>query len=138
METGLYIRKLAEFVTGEINLPELKQFVEDRLFELRQFSEMTDEKRILSSVELFLHEVEEKIRGQSDLYAHIQSKLDNIILARPKSDNIILARHANIGEAVYFSPNPQKLPYFLSGTFDIDPPAKQPTITKELSLTASK
>jgi hypothetical protein len=130
MEAGLYIRTLAEFVTGEINLPKLKQFVEERLFELRQNPEMTDEKRILASVELYLHEAAERLRGESELYSHVQLILDNIILARPTS----------VGETVYFSPNPQKLPYILSKTFDIDldPPNKQQTITKDLSLTASR
>jgi hypothetical protein len=138
MVVGQYIRTLAEFVTGEINLPKLRQFVEERLFELRQNPEMTDEKRILASVELYLHEAAERLRSESDVYAHVQSVLDNIILARPTSDNIILARPASVGEVVYFSPTPPRLPYLISRTFDLYPPTKQPTITKELSLTASK
>src|SRR4030042_6728773 len=128
MEAGLYIRTLAEFVTGEINLPKLRQFVEERLFELRQNPEVTDEKIILASVELYLHEAAERLRDESDVYAHVQSVLDNIILARPTS----------VAETVYFSPTPPLLPCRISRTFDLDPPTKQPTIPKELSLTLSQ
>lgn len=46
----------------EIKCPickEIKGFVEDRLFELRQTPDMTDEKRSLSHIELILHEADE-------------------------------------------------------------------------------
>lgn len=125
MKPGQYIRILAEFVTGEIELLKFKQLVEERLFELRQKPEMTDEKRFLSSIELYLHEAEEGLRDESEVYACVQSILDTVILARLTS----------VGETEYFSPAPSKLPYLLSKTFDLD---KQKTITEDLSLASSR
>ncbi len=129
MKAGEYIRTLAEFVSGEIGLLRFKELVGDRLFELLQNPEMTDEKRDLSSIELYLHEAEEGLRDEAEVYAIVQFTLDNIILTRLTS----------IGETAYFSSPPSKLPYLLSRTFDIDPdsPDKQETITKDLSLSAS-
>ena len=130
MKAGEYIRTLAEFATGEIGLPQFRQLVEERIFELLKKPEMTDEKRFLSSIELLLHEAEEGLREESEVYAHVQFILDNIILARLTST----------GETAYFLPAPPKLPYLLSRTFDIDlePPAKQQTITKDLTLAVSR
>ena len=122
MESGQYIRTLAEFVTGEIELPKFRQIVEDRLFGLLKKPEMTDEKRFLSSIELYLHEAEEKLRDESEVYAHVQFILDDIILARLTSI------------PAYFSPSSPKLPYLLSKISQ----NKQKTIIKDLSLTASK
>ena len=81
MKAGEYIRTLAEFVSGEIELPEFRQLVEERLFELRQNPEMTNEKRLLSSVELCLHEAGEAQRSASEVYAHVQSLLNTILEA---------------------------------------------------------
>ena len=85
MKTGQYIRTLAEFITGEIELSEFKQFVEERLLELRQDPETTDEKKSLSSIELYLHEDEEGLRDKSEVYAQAQFILDNIIMGRMTS-----------------------------------------------------
>lgn len=131
METGQYIRRLAEFVTGKIELAEFKQFVEERLFELRQSPEMTAEKRALSGIELYLHEAEEGIREISEVYAHVQSILDKIIVPVLTSGAV----------TVFFaSAPPPKIPYLLSKTFDIDCKSsdKQQTITTDLPLVASK
>ncbi len=131
MEAGQYIRTLAEFVAGEIELPKFKQFVEERLFELRQDSEMTnDEKRFLSSIELYLHEAEERLRDRSEVYAHIQSILDNVILPTLTSK----------GETKSLPPVVPKTPYLLSKTFDVEPKPsnKEQTETRDLPLVAAK
>lgn len=119
MKTGQYIRTLAEFVTGDIELSEFERLVEERLFELRQNPEMTEEKRVLSSIELLLHEAEERLRDESEVYVHAQFILDNIILERLTS---------TVG---YFSSNPTKLPYFLS---NLASPDKKKTKNEDLSL----
>ena len=102
MEKGQYIRTLAEFITGDIELIEFKQLIEDRLIELRQEPEMTDEKGFLSTIELYLHEAEEGLRDQAELYVVVQFILDNILLTRFK----------------YFSRTSSKLPYVRSTTSD--------------------
>ena len=123
MKDGQYIRTLAEFTSGEIALPEFEQLVEERLFELRQSPKMTEEKRILSSIELYLHEAEEGLREESEVYAQVQSILDKIFLTESMT----------AGKPEYFSSSPSKLPYLLSKTFDKDPKSPEP-ITRDLSL----
>lgn len=132
MKAGQYIRTLAEFVTGEIELPRFKQLVEDRLFELRQSPEMTDETRFLSSIELHFHEVEEGIRPEFEVYAHVQSILDNIILPRLTSEGKTKPAHFSI-----VAPN---TPYLLSKTFDIDRTRSntEQTETSKLAIAPSR
>ena len=122
MKTGQYIRILAEFVTGEISFSEFKQLIEERIFDLCQKPEITDEKRALSSIELYLHEAAEGLRDESEVYAHVQFTLDSIILSKLTSP------------WEYFSPSSPKLTYLLSKTFDVDPEQPQPI----LSLAATK
>lgn len=128
MKAGEYIRTLAEFVSGEIGLQQFKEIVEDRIFELLQNPEMTDEKRVLSSSELYLHEAEEGLRDKSEVYAHVQSILDTIVLQRLTSEDI--NRPANL------SPVFPKTPYSLSKTFDVDIEYSD-TKQKELKMLAS-
>ena len=80
MKTEQYIRMLAKFVTGETDFSEFAQHVEERLFELRQTPEMTEEKKLLSGVELYLHEAEEGQRTRFEVYAYVQSIVDDIIV----------------------------------------------------------
>ncbi len=124
MESGQYIRTLAEFVTGEIELPKFRQIVEDRLFELLQNPEMTDEKRALSSIELYLHEAEEGLRDEAEVYALTQFILDDILLKRLKSEGV-----------GYFSPIPPQLPYVRSMAFV---PDKKQTKTEDLSFAVTR
>jgi len=125
MKSGQYIRTLAEFITGDIELLNFKQLVEERLCELRQKPEMTDEKRFLSSIELYLHEVREGLRDESEVYAHAQFILDNIILKRMTSND----------KTEYFSPNLFNAPCFLSS---LASPNKKKTKTEDLSLAILK
>jgi hypothetical protein len=128
MEAGQYVRRLAEFVSGEIGLPEFRQLVEERLFELRQSSEMTDEKRVLSSIELHLHEAEEGLRNEGEVYAHVQFVLDDILLLSWKNE----------GSPIYLSSASPKLPYSLSRKYDVDDERKLPLLTKDVSLATAK
>ena len=125
MKAWQYIRTLAEFVNGDIELQDFKQLVEDRLFELCQNPEMTDEKRLLSGIELYLHEAEEGLREESEVYGQVQFILDNIILKKLTS------------KPPYFSPTPSELPYLLSKTFTRDPESPEPK-TEDLTLVALK
>lgn len=128
MKSGKYIRILAEFATGEIKLLEFKRLVGERLLELRQNPEMTDEKRVLSSIELYSHEAEEGLRDKSEVYAHVQFILDSIILQKLTSEDI--------NRLADFPPMIPKTPYFLSTTFDVDT-KNSDTEQKELSILAS-
>ena len=130
METGQYVKILAEFITGEINRSEFKQAIEERLFELRKEPEMTNEKKLLSSVELHLHETEEGLRPEFELYAHVQSILDNILLHFLTASESVTQRS---------TPLFLNVPYFLSKTFDIDPEHSETEETKgALSIAAPR
>ena len=128
MEAGQYIRTLAEFANGEIELPEFAQLVEDRLFELLQNPEMTEEKRVLSSIELYLHEVEEGQRDPVEVYALVQFILDDILLASWTSR----------GGSAYFSPIAPNLPYSLSRKFGINRKREPSPITEDLFPVVAK
>ena len=127
MKAGEYIRTLAEFVSGEIGLPRFKQLVEERLFELRQSPETTDETKFLSVIELYLHEAEEGLRDKAEVYTIVQFTLDDILLTRLRSEG-----------AGYFSPIPSKLPYVRSTAFDLKSPDKKKTKTEDLSLAITR
>lgn len=66
---------LSEFVVGELSIMELNEAIDGSLLELRQNPEMTEEKERLSKIQLFLHEVLEDLRPESDLTVLIQSTL---------------------------------------------------------------
>jgi len=129
MESGQYLRVLAEFVIGDMGLPSLKQFVEERLLELRQSPRMTKEKEILSATELYLHEAEEGLRDTSEVYFHIQSILDTVIIQKLTSEDINPSTALTLG--------PPNMPYFLSRTFDVDTKHAD-TQQKELPVPVSK
>jgi hypothetical protein len=128
MKAGQYIKALAEFVTGDIELSEFKQLVEERLFELRQEPEMTEEKKVLSSIELYLHESEEGQRSISEVYAHAQSILDGVILHSSTS----------IGMTERLAPVFPQIPFLITKNFDIDLIEENQTVIKDLRLVASK
>ncbi|OGO06159.1 MAG: hypothetical protein A2Y60_06145 [Chloroflexi bacterium RBG_13_54_9] len=89
MKQGEYIRVLANFITGEIGLAEFGQLIEERLIDLRQTPEMTDEKRNLSSIQLYIHEAEEGQRSRFEVYAHVQSILDKTISIKIGSQRVV-------------------------------------------------
>jgi len=71
---------LESFVSGRIDISEFQRQISDRLFELRQKPTMNEEKRLLSKVQLYLHEADEGSRDRSEVYQACQATLD---LARP-------------------------------------------------------
>jgi hypothetical protein len=130
MKAGEYVRILAEFITGDINASQLRQHIEERLFKLRQKPEVTEERELLSSVELYLHEFDEGYRNLFEVYGHVQSILDNIVLEPLPSK-----RQTN-----YIKPIVIKSPYFISNAFDVEPRqlGDNPTITKDVELVSSR
>lgn len=131
MEAGEYLRILAEFITGDINVSQLREYIEERLFELRRKPETTEERELLSSVELCLHEFDEGYRDLFEVYSHVQSILDNIALEPSPSKR----------ETNYIKPTVSNAPYSISNSFeDIEPgpPSDNPTITKDLELVPSR
>lgn len=79
MIPGELTRLLARFLLGEVELDALKDSIDERLFVLRQRSEMTPEKKLLSKLQLYLHEAEEGLRPEFDIYALVQSTVDQVV-----------------------------------------------------------
>lgn len=68
--------KLTDFLSGNIKLNELSELIDNRLFELRQEPNLTDEQGLLSTLELIIHETEEGFRSSDELYATIISAIE--------------------------------------------------------------
>ena len=65
--------KLINFLSGNIQIDELNEVIDNRLFELRQEPNLTDEQELLSTLELIIHETEEGFRSLDELYATIMN-----------------------------------------------------------------
>lgn len=77
-----FYKELAKgFLEGNLSLETLTKAIEDRLFELRQIPEVTEEQHILSKIELILHEASEEYRPISDLYKYLESLTSSASIA---------------------------------------------------------
>ncbi len=76
---------LESFVSGRTDIGEFTQQINDRLFELRQNSTMNQEKKLLSKIQLYLHEADEGNRDVSEVYKVIQSALE---LVKPSATHV--------------------------------------------------
>jgi hypothetical protein len=79
------IALLESFVSGRMDITEFKRQINDRLFELRQKPAMNEEKKLLSKVQLYLHEADEGSRDRSEVYQACQATLD---LAKPSTTHV--------------------------------------------------
>jgi len=62
-----YINTLSLFIAGNMIISKLERAVDDRLSELRRSPEMNTEKRVLSTIDLYLHEIHEGFRSNASL-----------------------------------------------------------------------
>lgn len=70
---GKYLRMLKRFLEGRISVKELSDIIDDRLFELRQTPDTTEEEGFLAGIELIIEEVKDGFRTEHDLTEHIKS-----------------------------------------------------------------
>lgn len=68
----MYKQKLRDFLDNLINLEQLKDFIDERLFELRQTPEMSEEQDWLSGLELIIHECAEGLRSDVEIFECIR------------------------------------------------------------------
>jgi hypothetical protein len=68
MEESKLIELLSHFTTGELGISELQDTIDERLFELRMSPAMTPEKELLSKIQLYLHEIDEGLRDEHEIY----------------------------------------------------------------------
>jgi len=88
MATVNYINILALFDSGNMSISELEGAIDARLSELRLSPEMNPEKRILSTIDLYLHEMKEGFRDEAELYAFIQAALDGTTQSKDVSRGV--------------------------------------------------
>ena len=83
-----YINTLSLFIAGNMIISKLERAVDDRLSELRRSPEMNPEKRVLSAIDLYLHEMNEGFRDEAELYGFIRAALDETLQSKDVSRGI--------------------------------------------------
>lgn len=96
------VELLEALLSGRLEINEFEQQLSDKLFQLRQDVVLTEQKRLLSRIQLYLHEFKEGNRDLIEVYMAAQAALD---LARPfstplKSKTEISAPPSQPGEVV--------------------------------------
>ena len=76
MKKSTIVDKLSDFISGTIDVEDLSEMIDERLFELRQKPDLTSEQELLSDLELYIHEAEEGYRGWDELYEYIFSIIE--------------------------------------------------------------
>lgn len=76
------VRLLEAFLSGRIDIIKFEQGLSDELFQLRQDATPTEDKALLSRIQLYLHEFEEGNRDIHEVYVAAQATLN---LVKPSS-----------------------------------------------------
>ena len=79
------VKLLEALLSGFIDIHEFSQGLSDELFQLRQDPTPTEEKTLLSRIQLYLHELEEGSRDIHEVYIAAQAALN---LAKPSRTSI--------------------------------------------------
>ena len=85
MLVGSRVKLLEALLSGCIDIHEFSQGLSDELFQLRQDTTPTEEKTLLSRIQLYLHELEEGNRDIHEVYIAAQAALN---LAKPSHISI--------------------------------------------------
>lgn len=79
------VKLLEALLSGRIGIDEFKQELSDELFQLRQDATLTEEKTLLSRIQLYLHEFDEGNRDIHEVYIAAQGALNS---AKPSRKSI--------------------------------------------------
>lgn len=79
------VKLLEALLSGRTDIYEFSQGLSDELFQLRQDATPTEEKALLSRIQLYLHELEEGNRDIHEVYIAAQAALN---LAKPSDISI--------------------------------------------------
>ena len=85
MVTDNRVRLLEALLSGRIDIYEFRQGLSDELFQLRQDATLTEEKTLLSRIQLYMHEFDEGNRDIHEVYMAAQAALN---LAKPSRKSI--------------------------------------------------
>jgi hypothetical protein len=86
METSELIRLLASFTSGELGISKFQEAIDERLFDLRMSPSMSPEKELLSKMQLYLHEIDEGLRDEFEIYTLARSILDECLTLLRKKE----------------------------------------------------
>ena len=67
MDRNEIINVLKDFIDGNIQANQLSNTIDEWLFELRQTPDLSEDQRLLSTLELYLHEAEEGYRSLGEV-----------------------------------------------------------------------
>ena len=76
MDRGKIISLLTGLLSGHVDIGEFQHQLGDVLFELRQSATPNEDKRMLSRIQLYLHEFDEGNRDIHEVYIAAQAALD--------------------------------------------------------------
>jgi hypothetical protein len=93
MEKAKIMEILKNLISGNIQIDELSEMIDEWLFNLRQKPDLTPEQELLSTLELYIHEAEEGYRSLNELYEYIMSIIERDI-SEQNSTTIVLNTHA--------------------------------------------
>jgi len=93
MEQAKIIEMLKDLISGNIQIDELSEIIDEWLFDLRQKPDLTPEQELLSNLELYMHEAEEGYRSWDELYEYVLSIIERDI-SEQNSTTIILNTYA--------------------------------------------
>jgi hypothetical protein len=79
------VKLLEALLSGRIGIDEFREGLNDELFQLRQDATLTEEKKLLSRIQLYLHELDEGNRDIHEVYIAAQAALN---LAKPSHKSI--------------------------------------------------
>lgn len=77
MEKGKIIEKLKDVLSGNMQIGDLSETIDERLFDLRQKPGLTPEQELLSNLELYIHEAKEGYRSWDELYEYMYSIIEH-------------------------------------------------------------
>ena len=102
------VKLLEALLSGSIDIHEFRQGLSDELFQLRQDATLTEEKALLSKIQLYLHEFDEGNRDIHEVYIAAQAALH---LAKPshisiKTKTKIVVPPSQVGTVVLASSSP--------------------------------
>jgi len=84
METGELIKLLASFTSGELGISKFQEAIDEQLFDLRMSPSMSPEKELLSKMQLHLHEIDEGLRDEFEIYMLAFSILEEYLTLSPR------------------------------------------------------
>jgi hypothetical protein len=99
MATENYIKTLARFISGNISVSKLEKAVDNRLSELRRNPGMNPEKSVLSTIDLYLHEMNEGFRDKAELYALVQAIMDEMTQSKTGSKGVTVHKRCVVNGA---------------------------------------